>query len=444
MKRNEDFRNALGQPDEYFRQSVIDTLDQLNMQAEKEKRPLRRYPARLVCTFAALVLAITGLSLSGVHIPGIPTESSVDAIRPTPTVAAQLTADQLSAGQPVIEASFASLIFRKAEKTDSCIRFTVEAQPKHDHSIALSPEYLPDSPCKNVADFYGITPEDPEQPLNRWVLDQGYREALAVGIFSAFPSEQYSGTIPNSYHIEKCLVQADGSSVLTVTGPVTEDDIYNLNWDVIPINLKNTDQSFIPQLAEHGNLRLEIPGDENIRITAMPNSMEQYLSSISFQNLGSEGDRTAIQIEAFPLHKNSLILAPSVNASEDSPDVIGKTPDYEGQTIVQWAQKHGCPELIKISFIQSLLTPADYSNGITVPEITYGGSDYANHREDGSVDFRIYSSDVSSTNIDTLQLTFRIWDTGKEYSRKDEGYEGKPLILYTQFHHDFASSDAVK
>ena len=60
MKRNEDFRNALGQPDEYFRQSVIDTLDQLNMQAEKEKRPQRRYPARLACTFAALVLAITG------------------------------------------------------------------------------------------------------------------------------------------------------------------------------------------------------------------------------------------------------------------------------------------------------------------------------------------------------------------------------------------------
>ena len=57
MKRNEDFRNALGQPDEYFRQSVIDTLDQLNMQVEKEKRPQRRYPARLVCTFAALVLA---------------------------------------------------------------------------------------------------------------------------------------------------------------------------------------------------------------------------------------------------------------------------------------------------------------------------------------------------------------------------------------------------
>ena len=66
MKRNEDFRNALGQPDEYFRQSVIDTLDQLNMQAEQEKRPQRRYPARLVCTFAALALA----AVSGRSRPG--------------------------------------------------------------------------------------------------------------------------------------------------------------------------------------------------------------------------------------------------------------------------------------------------------------------------------------------------------------------------------------
>ena len=442
MKRNEDFRKALGQPDAYFRQSVIDTLDQLNMQAEKEKRPQRRYAARFACSFAVLALAVACLSLSGVHLPGIPTESSVDAIRPTPTVATQLTTDQPSeaAGQPVIEASFASLIFRKAEKTDSGIRFTVEARPKHNHSVVLSPAHLPETSCKHVADFYGIAPEDPEQPLNRWVLDQGYREALAVDISSAFPSEQYSGTIPNSYHTENCLVQADGSSVLTVTGPATEDDIYNLNWAVSPLNLKNTtDQSFIPQLAEHGNLRLEILGEENIRITAMPNSMEQYLSQVSFLTLGFEETRTVIQVEALPLHKNSLILAPSVNVYEDSPDQIGKTPDYEGQTILQWAQKHGCPELIKISSIESLLTPADYSNGITGPEITYGGSDYANHRENGSVVFRIYSSDVSSTNISTLQLTFHIWDTEKEYSRNDEGYEDKTLILYTQVLHDFAS-----
>ena len=39
MKRNEDFRNALGEPDEYFQQSVMDTLNQLNRQAERESRP---------------------------------------------------------------------------------------------------------------------------------------------------------------------------------------------------------------------------------------------------------------------------------------------------------------------------------------------------------------------------------------------------------------------
>ena len=38
MKRNEDFRNALGEPDEYFQQSVMDTLNQLNRQAERENR----------------------------------------------------------------------------------------------------------------------------------------------------------------------------------------------------------------------------------------------------------------------------------------------------------------------------------------------------------------------------------------------------------------------
>ena len=41
MKSNEDFRKALGQPDEYFESAVLQTLDSLNRQDENESR-LRR------------------------------------------------------------------------------------------------------------------------------------------------------------------------------------------------------------------------------------------------------------------------------------------------------------------------------------------------------------------------------------------------------------------
>ena len=63
MKRNADFRNALGQPDDIFRQSVIDTLTELNHQAEKETRPARRFPLRAACAFAAALVLAAGLTV---------------------------------------------------------------------------------------------------------------------------------------------------------------------------------------------------------------------------------------------------------------------------------------------------------------------------------------------------------------------------------------------
>jgi len=431
MKRNEDFRNALGQPDEYFRQSVIDTLDQLNMQAEKEKRPQRRYPARLVCTFAALALAITGLSLSGVHIPGIPTESSVDAIRPTPTVATQLES------QPSIEAEYASLIFRKAEKTDSGIRFTIEVRPRHDHSVVLSTAHLLSDSCSGVSEFYGITPDSPGQSLYRWVTDRGCREALAADIASAYPEEGYSGPFPNSYHTESCTVREDGSSVLTVTGPAAGDNVYNLDWAIVPWNMQDQGNSFLPDLAEHGNLRLEVAGEQDLRITAVPRSPEKYLSRLTFRSFVPEENNSAIQVEAVPLHQNSLVLPPSVYAFEDSPEKIGKIPDYEGQTILQWAHEHGCPDIIKITFVERCVSPFADSGSTDGPVIVYGGEENTNFHEDGSVDFLVYSSDVSGTDIPPLLVTFRIWDTETAYLRKDEGYEGKTMFLNTQFLHQY-------
>ena len=80
MKSNKDFRNALGQPDEYFEQAVLDTLDQLNRQEKRESRPHRNYIPRIACTFAALVLVIAGVVLSVRQSA----DGRIDNIRPTP------------------------------------------------------------------------------------------------------------------------------------------------------------------------------------------------------------------------------------------------------------------------------------------------------------------------------------------------------------------------
>ena len=88
MKRNEDFRNALGQPDEYFRQAVLDTLDQLNTQAEKENRPQGRTYIRFACACAAMVLLCTGIILA-CRRPGGLLDNHVDTVNPTTAVLAR-------------------------------------------------------------------------------------------------------------------------------------------------------------------------------------------------------------------------------------------------------------------------------------------------------------------------------------------------------------------
>ena len=285
MKRNEDFRNALGQPDEYFRQSVIDTLDQLNMQAEKEKRPQRRFPARLVCTFAALALAITGLSLSGVHIPGIPAETSVDAIRPTPTVATQLTADQLSASAAravtqilSVETEQATLTIRNAKIIDSHIKLQVEVMPKSEKTLALNWSVHPYT--DRVAKI-GKTPDYSGQTIMQWANDHGY-ELLRVVFCNAF-EPAVPGVIPDiepvktgpvqppafdSLSTNKSTYETSGATVITVSGtPLPETTDYLLGfvlqtWDKTKTDHGNHDSAIIIDSQIFGNIPFTIDEPE--------------------------------------------------------------------------------------------------------------------------------------------------------------------------------------
>ncbi len=278
MKRNEDFRKALGQPDEYFRQSVIDTLDQLNTQAEKENRPQRRYAARLACTFAALVLAITGLSLSGVHIPGIPTESHVDAIRPTPTVAAQLTADLPSASDadqsvpriPSVETDLATLTVRNPKIIGSHIKLQVEVMPKAEKTLALNWSI---HPYTDRVTKIGKTPDYAGQSIMQWANDHGYT-LLRVVFGNAFEPE-IPGVLPDidspktgpiqapafdSIFIDQSTYEDSGATVITVSGDTLPDTMdYMLGfvlqtWDNTKTDFRDYENAFHSDGQIFGNI----------------------------------------------------------------------------------------------------------------------------------------------------------------------------------------------
>ncbi len=211
MKSNEDFRKALGEPDEYFESAVLQTLDRLNQHEESESRLRRNYTARFACAFAALVLVISGAVLSARHL----TDGRVDAVNPTP--AAQ-------AGEPEsfthMETDLVSVSLKQAETDGFGLFLSFEITPKNEKTLIsdLGPELVMFSPSN-----FGITPDRDDQTVLQWADEHEYT-LLQAEIFSPANEPGYEASCHpylRSY--------TPGSATLNVYGGVLPDtDRYRL------------------------------------------------------------------------------------------------------------------------------------------------------------------------------------------------------------------------
>ena len=211
MKSNEDFRKALGEPDEYFESTVLQTLDRLNRQEESESRPRRNYTARFACAFAALVLVISGVVLSTRHL----TDGRVDAVNPTP--AAQ-------AGEPEsfthMETDLVSVSLKQAETDGFGVFLSFEITPKNEKTLIsdLGPELFSASPSQ-----YGLIPDRDDQTLFQWADEHEYT-LLQAEIFSPANESGYEASC-HPY----LWSYAPGSATLNVYGGTLPDtDRYRL------------------------------------------------------------------------------------------------------------------------------------------------------------------------------------------------------------------------
>ncbi len=211
MKSNEDFRKALGEPDEYFESAVLQTLDRLNQQEESESRLRRNYTARFACAFAALVLVISGAVLSARHL----TDGRVDAVNPTP--AAQ-------AGEPEsfthMETDLVSVSLKQAETDGFGVFLSFEITPKNEKTLIsdLGPELFYASPS-----LYGLIPDRDSQTLFQWADEHEYTLLVAQIFSPAFESGYEANCRPYLWSY------APGSATLNVYGGTLPDtDRYRL------------------------------------------------------------------------------------------------------------------------------------------------------------------------------------------------------------------------
>ena len=168
-----------------------------------------------------------------------------------------------------------TLRFTEAEKNGSDIRITVEVSPAHDHCLVLTASHLLIESCEYVSDYYGIQSESPEQSLYDWVVDHGYREALAFEVWA--PSDKKTDSAyTSSYLIEKCKIREDGSAVMTIVGPASGDNNYDLEYHVVPWNMDDRGDSFLPAQHETGLIHLTVSegASPGLTVTVTPEKSE--------------------------------------------------------------------------------------------------------------------------------------------------------------------------
>ena len=140
MKRNADFRDALGQPDDIFQQAVIDTLTELNHQAAEESRPAKPFPLRAVCAIAAALVLAAGLGLTLRNSMKNTIDGREDPVNTAP---AFLAAPEESLR--TIEAEAASIRIRSIRTDGYMIALTAEAKPKQQGRLILPDTFDPET-----------------------------------------------------------------------------------------------------------------------------------------------------------------------------------------------------------------------------------------------------------------------------------------------------------
>ncbi len=400
MKKNADFRNALGQPDEYFRQSVIDTLNELNREAEQEKRPSARPVFRTVCACAAMLAIILGSVLAfRTNAWQALTASSPDSIRPTPEVFTQAEEPQ------VFETELATFTVREAVADDIGVYIAVDVEPKDEHVLVADM----DLPIKNIGpERSGQKSDFEHQTLAQWVTAHDYK---LLGVhFSLSPDG--SDSSPRSYILryrEGNQETSDVAYIIDKAKPDTQE--YPLYWYLVPCDTAGTAGSdLLPLQEEHGVFPVRVSAKKETVKT-----VESDLVTITFHDAVSDGTGVFIPAEIRAKNEKTLPLLLDTNFL-GSPKILGKTPDYPDQNILQWARKHGYEDLMFITLASPNMSPTSDAR-------LNGFSNVFSLQDDGSLAGTIAGSSIPEATLYGLYWSAIPYDMDKaeKYMRETHG-----------------------
>ena len=355
MKRNEDFRNALGQPDEYFRQSVMDTLQQLNAQARQEDRPQKRTLTRAVCVFAAAAVVCAGFILVRHRLGGLSDDQTDNVVQTTAVLS-------MPSGRNTVETELATLTFDKAVKDGPRVLISVEARPKHEDCFALTTDFTLGNPDTDATawEYYGIQPGEKDQTLYHWVKDHGCREALAIDINSSRAGSTES-PFYGDYYVDDVRLMEDGSIRLTVAGEYIPDrDTYELEWMAIPLNMEDTAGFSVATGTEHGSIQIGLD-ETQVSLTAdvppegLP-AVDTELATLTFMKAEKDETGVILTVKVQPGQEECIVCADKnrlFTALEVTRSFFGVQPAEPYQSMNRWIASHGYRKMLSVEVCPS-------------------------------------------------------------------------------------------
>ena len=145
--------------------------------------------------------------------------------------------------------------------------------------------------------------------------------------------------------------------------------------------------------------------------------VDTELASLRVREAVTDGLGIFLSVEVRPKHPRSLVLNFRTDPFAESPESIGKTSDYSGQTIMQWAVAHNYQEILRAAFFSKPSATVQVNSTVQQAEFDSYWNNKLFFEEDGSTLIMAAGGYEEEAEIYELSWSIVPWDmtqTGRQ------------------------------
>ena len=187
------------------------------------------------------------------------------------------------------------------------------------------------------------------------------------------------------------------------------------------------------QQAQQFNWSEEIDRSTVISTGPENNTLETELADLKLLQAETDDQGLLFSFAVSPRQDHILVIGTDINPEINSPTKIGLTPDRAGQTIAEWALKHGYDQVMAIDLFSPSVEECPTRDAKCRTAIRAAG-------QDGSAILDVRGSLLADKALYDLCCTISVSNLAGHYTYNDDGAGGSGTTFtarYTQDAHTF-------